>query len=136
MNLCKADAALFFMINEILKNDCKLSHNLINSLKNRIKERRTLYSTLLNFLKNPKLKSEFDNNFDMFVLKHELKELINKFIKTNNLCNTTIMDSDSDLSITKEPSDDPNTSIMTKLNKAIDMCRSPNKINKASDDMA
>ncbi|KAI8130534.1 hypothetical protein CVS40_0250 [Lucilia cuprina] len=127
MNLCKADAALSFMLNEISKIDCKLSDELIKSLLKRIKERRTIYSTLLNFLKNPKLNSEFDNSTDLFVIKNELKKLIGNFRTDEQSNNSSTNDSDSDLSFMDEANEDPNISIVKKLNSALEKCKSPTK---------
>lgn len=108
MTLCKADAALPFMLKEILTINCALSTCLYRSLRKRIDERRNVYSTLLNFLKNPNNKSEFDNNLDMVVIKTELKQLILRCSKNSNSNNSTMMN-------LKRP-------IVRKLNEAIEKC--------------
>ena len=42
------------MLTEIRSINCSLAKDLYKSLRKRIKERRVVYSPLLNFLKNPK----------------------------------------------------------------------------------
>ena len=46
-------AALSFMLNEIRAINCSLAKDLYKSLRKRIEERRTVYSPLQNFLRNP-----------------------------------------------------------------------------------
>ena len=40
-----------------------------------------MYSPLLNFLKNPNKKSDFDKDLDTTLIKSELKALILRFVK-------------------------------------------------------
>ena len=57
--------------------DCDFAKDLYKSLRNRVEERRTVYSPLLNFLKNPYKKSDLDTDS----IKSELKALILRFVK-------------------------------------------------------
>lgn len=117
MTLCEADAALAFMIKEILTTNCELSKDLYNSLSNRIQERRTMYSTLSNFLKNPNKISDFDNKLDMVLLKKEIKLLISRFTKSAVL-NNSMISHEIDDSISDEDLEDHDVSIVKKLNKS------------------
>lgn len=134
MNLCKADAALSFMTNELTSMGCTLSDELNESLQKRIKERRTIYSTLLNFLKNPNLKSKMDEDFEMFLIKNEITNLMSRF-KTNTTHNLSVEEisvSDSDEDIVIEET----ITIEKKLNDAIKNVKSPIKsINTVTDDI-
>ena len=66
------------MLNEIRAINCSLAKD---SLRNRIKERRTVCSALLNFLKNPNKRSDFDKDLDTTLIQSELKVLILRFAK-------------------------------------------------------
>ena len=57
-------AVLTFMLNEIRTINCSLAKDLYKSLCKRIKEGRTVYSPLLNLVKNPNKKSDFDKDLD------------------------------------------------------------------------
>ena len=48
------------MLNEIRAINYSIPEDLYKSLRKRIEERRTVYSALLNFLKNPNKKFDFD----------------------------------------------------------------------------
>ena len=58
-----------------------LADRVYKSLYKRIEERRTVYSTLLNFLKNPNKKSDFGKDLHTTLIKSELKALILRFAK-------------------------------------------------------
>ena len=58
-----------------------LKKDLYKSLRKSIEERRTVYSPLLNFLKNPNKESDFDKDLDTTSIKSELKALILRFAK-------------------------------------------------------
>ena len=49
--------------------------NLYKSLCKIIEERRTSYSLLLNFLKNPNKETDFDKDLDLTLIKSELKAI-------------------------------------------------------------
>ena len=51
------------------------------SLRKRTDERKTVYSPLLNFLKNPNKEPDFDKDLDTILKKSELKALILRFTK-------------------------------------------------------
>ena len=51
-----------FMLNEIRAINYSLAKDLYKLLHRRIEERRTVYSFLLNFLKNPNKESDFDKD--------------------------------------------------------------------------
>lgn len=53
-----------------------LSTDLYKYLRKRIQERRTVFSTILNFLKNPSNKSALGSSLDMIQIKAEIKLLI------------------------------------------------------------
>ena len=57
------------------------SKDLYKSLCKRIEGRWTVYSFLLNFLKNPNKESEFGKGLDTTLIKSELKALILCFAK-------------------------------------------------------
>ena len=46
-----------------------------------VEERRTVYSSLLNFLKNPDKEFGFDKDLDTTLIKSKLKALILRFAK-------------------------------------------------------
>ena len=46
-----------------------------------LKNRRTVYSLLLNFLKNPNKESDFDRDLNLTLIKYELKALTLRFVK-------------------------------------------------------
>ena len=73
------------MLNEIRAINCSLPKNLFKSLRKRIKERRIVYSPLLNFLKNSNKGSDFDKDLDMTLIKSELKALILCFSKDHEV---------------------------------------------------
>lgn len=118
MDLCKADAALSFMLKELSSIKCPLSEELYKSLRKRIQERRTIYSTVINFLKNPSLKSEFDEDVSFHRIKKEIIDLVSRFKETNIL---------DDSSGDESPNEDKNLSIEKKLKDAIGKCISPKK---------
>lgn len=124
MNLCKADAALCFMLKELSSMNCNLSKEIHKSLSKRIQERRTVYSTLLNFLTNPSMMSEFDKTRNMYVIKMEIISLVTRLKKNANLGDA------SDIEFSDE---DLNVSIEKKLNEAINKCTSPKKSADPSD---
>lgn len=135
MTLCKADAALTFMLKEISAIKCGFGKDLYRSLRKRIEERRTAYSTLSNFLKNPNKKSDFDNNLDMILIKSELKVLILRFTKIPDT-NNSMISLEIDDSVSDEKLEEAPISIVQKLNDAIEECKSPIKsVNKADDDL-
>lgn len=135
MTLCKADAALAFMVKEISAINCDLSKDLNRSLRKRIEERRTVYATLSNFLKNPNKKSDFDNQLDMILIKTELKLLILRFAK-NHGTNSSITSLEINDSTSDEELFDVPISIVQKLNDAIEECKSPTKaLNSTNDDL-
>ena len=53
------------MLNEIRAINCSLSKDLEEDLE----ARRTVYSSLLNFLKSPNTESDFDKGLDMTLIK-------------------------------------------------------------------
>ena len=59
------------MLNENRAISCSIAKDLSKSLRKSIEERRTVYSPLLNFLKNASKESDFD----MTIIKSELKLL-------------------------------------------------------------
>ena len=61
--------------------NCSLANDLYKSLRKRIEERRTVYSALLNFLRNPNKESDFDNDLDKTIIKSRSKSLILRFAK-------------------------------------------------------
>lgn len=65
MNLCKSDAAFWFMLKEISDVKCNITNEILTYLRNRIQERGTINSSLLDFLTNLKMKNEFDKDFDL-----------------------------------------------------------------------
>ena len=71
-------AALTFMISEIRAINCSLAKDLYKSLRERIEERRTVYSPPLNFLQ---IDSDFDKDLDTILIKSELKALIPRLAK-------------------------------------------------------
>lgn len=125
MDLCKADAALVFMLNEIKEINCDLSRDLYKALLKRIQERRTISSTVLNFLKNPDIKSDFDKHLDITSIKFEIKQLILRLLKKNNPTDET--QDVVDLSLNEESQNQINNSIAQKLEDAIAKCKSPQK---------
>ena len=74
-------AALTFMPNEIRAINYSLAKYLYKSLRYKIDERRTVYSSLLNIIKNPYKWSDIDKDLDTTLIKSELKALILCFIK-------------------------------------------------------
>ena len=69
------------MLTEISAINCSLAKDLYKSLRKRIKKRKTMYSPLLNFLKDPNKESDFDKDLDTTLRKSELKALIPHFDK-------------------------------------------------------
>ena len=61
--------------------NCSHAKDLYKSLRKRIEERRSVYSSLLNFLKNPNKETDFDKNLDTTLIKSKLKALILRFAK-------------------------------------------------------
>ena len=55
---------LTFMIHANRAINCSLAKDLYKLLRKIIEERRTVYSSLLNFLKNPNKESDFDKNLN------------------------------------------------------------------------
>ena len=72
--------------------NCSFAKDLYQSLRKSREERRTVYSPLLNFLKNPNKESEFDNNLDMTITKSKscvLQTVLKKIL----CCSTSIIGS-------------------------------------------
>ena len=78
-----------------------------------------MYSTLLNFLKNPNKEFDFDEDFDTTFKKSKLKALILRFVKGPEK-NSISLDLDNSISDEENP-----TSIAKKLFIAIEECKSP-----------
>ena len=62
--------------NKIRAINCSLPKGLCKSLSKSTEERRTAYSSLLNFFKNPNKESNFSKNLETTLTKFELKALI------------------------------------------------------------
>ncbi|XP_037823818.1 uncharacterized protein LOC119612145 [Lucilia sericata] len=123
MTLCKADAALTFMLKEISAMKCDMGDDLCISLRKRIDERRSVYSTILNFLQNPNINSIFDQNVDITKIKYEIKKLNLRLNQDENSSDST---AGNEINIASdEELEDDNVSIAQKLQNAIDQCKSP-----------
>lgn len=100
MDLCKADVALKFMLCEIHKINSSLSNDLENSPKVRIKERRTFYSGILNFLNNPNsLNNTSDDclkNPGLSEVQHKLEKLLKRLYHDNNSTDNQVENIDDD----------------------------------------
>ena len=102
------------MLNEIRAINCSLAKDFYKSLCKIIEERRTVYSPLLNFLKNPNKESDFDKDLNSTLIKSELMALILHY--------AMLLDLDNSISDEKNP-----TSIAKKLFDVIEECKSPIK---------
>ena len=72
-------AALTFMLSEIRAEVLSLAKDWYKSLRTRLEGRRTVYSPLLNFRKNPNKESDFDKDLYTILIKSELATLILHF---------------------------------------------------------
>ena len=70
------------MLNEIRTINSSLAKDFYKSLRKRIEEKRTVYSPLINFPKNPNKESDFDKDLDTTLIKSELKALSLRFVKS------------------------------------------------------
>lgn len=88
IDLYVADAALEFMLQELATQSFFLSNNLKEELIERIKERRTIYSDILQYLYAPEKLNEKDNygifnNVSRNNLMKAIVELVNSIIENN-----------------------------------------------------
>ena len=67
--------------NGIRAINCSFARDLYKSLGKRIEARGTVYSSPLNFLKNPNNESDFDKDLDTTLIEFKLKVLILCFAK-------------------------------------------------------
>ena len=70
------------MLNEIRAINCSVAKDFYKLLSKRIDACITVYSTLLNFFKNPNKESDFDEDVDTILIKFELKVFILHFAKS------------------------------------------------------
>lgn len=90
-NLCTADAALKFLLNNLTEKKSLLNNKMLTSLLHRIKQRRRVeLSDLLNYLQNPrqgKEESEYTDNFSIpnqTTIKKQIKILIKRLNHTKD----------------------------------------------------
>ena len=69
------------MLNKIRAINYSLATDLYKSLRKTIEDRTTVYSSLLNFLKNPNKESDFDKDLHTTLIKSELNVLFRPFAK-------------------------------------------------------
>ncbi|KAI8125127.1 hypothetical protein CVS40_4618 [Lucilia cuprina] len=115
--------SLTFMLKELSAMKCDMGDDLYISLRKRIVERRSVYSTILNFLQNPNINSIFDQNVDITEIKYEMKKLN---LRLNHDENSSDSTAGNKINIASdEELEDDNVSIAQKLQNAIDQCKSP-----------
>lgn len=129
MDLYKADAALKFMLEELAKIKTTLSNDLQDSLRNRIKQRRTIYSETLSYLTDPDfIKSEPDDCFktsNIFLIKSELEKILIRLNNEDATERESTDESDEDEIPIAEILRAENESLEVKLQKALQKCLKP-----------
>ncbi|CAH0560643.1 unnamed protein product [Brassicogethes aeneus] len=129
IDLYKADVALKFMLKELSKIKIPLSTDLQDSLRKRIKQRRTIYSDIVSFLTNTdSLNSEPDcfKTSNISLIKSELEKLLIRLDNKDASERETSNDSDEDqISIAEILRRAENEPLKVKLQKALQQCSEP-----------
>lgn len=91
-NLCMADTALKFMLEEIAKVRSNLGGQFEAALRHRIKERRTVFSGLIRYLQNP-----HDRNTDQLFTIPDKDTMVNEMEKLMRRLTELADDTDPDI---------------------------------------